>query len=153
MGQTGLEDYFRAQQVSMQWVPVLRAMAQELLTHSNANDLRNLFSKIGERFAKDVEDHFQDIQTLSQLEEALNALWSKTSWGWVTLTEANGGIHIDHQAAPLAEAFGDECLEWSTGLLEGFYQSVFSVLGASDTMRVREAAEPEGMSVQLRFGR
>ncbi|WP_168224675.1 cellulose biosynthesis protein BcsD [Rhodoferax aquaticus] len=137
----------------MQWLPVLRALAQQLVTHSSAQDLRALFVKVGSQFASDVEDHFQEIQTLSQLEEALNGLWAQTNWGWVTLSEAGGGISIDHEAAPLAEAFGEECLEWSTGLLEGFYQSVFSVLGASDTMRVREASAPEGMAVHLRFGR
>jgi hypothetical protein len=63
-------------------------------------------------------------------------------------------IEISHQAAPLAEAFGDESLEWSIGLLEGFYESVFKVLGAGDSMVVTGLLEASsGMTVRLNFGR
>ena len=76
------------------------------------------------------------------------------NWGWVELTEVKGYIDIVHHAAPLAEAFGDEALEWSVGLLEGFYQTIFSVLGASDKMVARSIGEPsDGMELRLRFGR
>ena len=63
-------------------------------------------------------------------------------------------IEISHHASPLSEAFGDDTLEWSVGLFEGFYQSVFSVLGAGETMAVRGMAVAAGdMDVQLLFGR
>ena len=132
-----LESYVRGQQISLQWLPVLRAMAVEMSEHSKRAELKNLFFKIGWRFAKDTEHLFNEAKTLPQLEEVLNDFWSQINWGWVKLNEAEGQIEIAHQAAPLAEAFGDEALGWSVGLLEGFYQSIFSLLGANDAMVCR----------------
>ncbi len=154
MTNTAFQDYFRQQQVSVQWLPVLRAMALEMSAHIDARELRHLFFKIGERFAKDAENVFQGVQTLAQLEERLNDFWGRINWGWVALKEADGAIDIVHQAAPLAEAFGDEAFNWSIGLLEGFYQAVFDGLGAGDTMAVRSVDESaSGLDVYLRYGR
>jgi hypothetical protein len=154
MAGDNLQNYFRGQQVSLQWLPVLRAIASELSAQTDAQELRHLFFKIGERFAKDTGDLFHGAQSLVQLEERLNDFWSRINWGWVDLTEAKGFIEIAHQASPLAEAFGDDAIEWSIGLLEGFYQSVFSVLGANEMMTVRVVgASSGGLDVQLRFGR
>ena len=148
-----LHNYFKGQQISLQWSPVLRALAAEMATHSDPKDLRHLFFKIGERFAKDTEALFQEVQTIAQLEETLNDFWFRTNWGWVELNEDNGSIYITHQASPLAEAFGDDALEWVVGLLEGFYQSVFNVLGASDTLVVRSFGDlADDMNIRLRFG-
>ena len=132
---------------------MLRALAAEMSSHSDSNDLRHLFFKIGARFAKDTEGLFREVQTIAQLEESLNDFWFRTNWGWVDLNEENGSIYITHQAAPLAEAFGDDALQWVIGLLEGFYQSVFSVLGASDDLVVQSLGElSDGMNIRLRFG-
>lgn len=140
--------------MSLQWLPVLRALALEMSVHMEAREMRHLFFKIGERFAKDTEHFFQDVRTLTQLEENLNDFWARINWGWVDLKEADGAIDIAHQAAPLAEAFGDEALNWSIGLLEGFYQAVFDGFGASDTMAVRSVDESSsGLDVHLRYGR
>ena len=73
MTNEALQSYFREQQVSLQWFPVLRAMASEMSAQMPADELLELFSKIGERFAVDTEEHFQDAETLAQLEEALGA--------------------------------------------------------------------------------
>ncbi len=152
MPSDNFNNYFRSQQVSLQWLPVLRALALELSASADTQGLRQLFCKVGERFAKDVEERFQEVQTLIELEEYLNEFWAQLNWGWVHFTEAKGAIEIEHQAVPLAEAFGDEALVWSVGLLEGFYQTVFSVLGAGDTMKVVALDEAcSDMTVQLRF--
>lgn len=154
MDNSKLQTYFRAQQASLQWQPFLRAMSQELSETVSADQLRPLFHKIGQRFAKDTGDLFSDIKTLAELQQGLNNFWERINWGWVDLKEANGGIEITHQAAPLAEAFGEESLDWSIALLEGFYQSIFSVLGAQNTMAVHATgASADKMSLQFRFGR
>ena len=148
-----LQSYFREQQVSLQWLPILRAMALEMSANADATSLNQLFARIGARFATDAQDCFQDVQTLTQLKENLNDFWARINWGWVELTEVKGGIDITHQAAPLAEAFGDESLEWSCGLLEGFYQHVFKQLDTSDTMSVRRLGfSTDGMEIRLNFG-
>ena len=149
-----MENYFRSQQVSLQWSPVLRALAVELDEMASPQDLHRLFFCVGARFAGDVAARFEGTETLAQLEDRLNDLWSSLNWGWVELRETQGLIEILHQAAPLAEAFGDEALEWTIGLLEGFYESVFKVLGAGDSMVVTGLPEASSaMSVRLNFGR
>ncbi len=154
MENDNLQNYFRAQQVSLQWLPVLRALAAEMSANAEVKDLRQLFFRIGEHFADDAEDRFRGLQTLAQLEESLNEFWAQINWGWVDFTEVKGFIEITHYAAPLAEAFGEEALIWSIGLLEGFYQSLFKVLGASDMMVVQGVGESSrGLDIRLRFGR
>ena len=148
-----LESYVRGQQISLQWLPVLRAMAMEMPKHLKPADLKNLFFKIGWQFGKDTEYLFNKAETLSQLEVALNDFWLRINWGWVKLNEVEGQIDIAHHAAPLAEAFGDEALGWSVGLLEGFYQSIFSLLGAKDAMVCRSVDNScTGIDIRLRFG-
>lgn len=147
-----LLQYLRTQQMSLQWLPVLRAMALELSASVESEDLHDLFFSIGERFAHGVGERFEGVQTLEQLENSINEFWAEMHWGRVDLVESNGGIDIEHQAVPLADAFGDDMLDWSVGLLEGFYQTVFSVLGASDRLTVRAIGESQdGMDLHLRF--
>lgn len=154
MADNQLENYFRSQQVSLQWLPMLRAMATELAEHTEASDLRRLFFKIGQRLAADTGDLFQSAKSLTELEEYLNDFWMRINWGWVKFAENESYIDISHHASPLAEAFGDGALPWSVGLMEGFYQSVFHVLGASETIVVREVMGlSSGMDVRLHFGR
>ncbi|NCN69653.1 MAG: hypothetical protein GW907_00675 [Betaproteobacteria bacterium] len=151
MNNNNLENYFRNQQVSLQWLAVLRAMALELSASASPVELRLLFSKIGTRFANEVQEQFMNVNTLAELEEGLNVFWAQINWGWVNLTDAGDSIGITHQAAPLAEAFGDESLSWCVGLLEGFYHNIFSVLGASAAMQVRDTGESDAMTLRLRF--
>lgn len=149
-----LDDYFRSQQVPLQWSPVLRALATELVIGSEADidALRMLFLKIGSRFARDVESQFVGVKTLPELTNALNDFWSKTNWGWVVLTESADGIEIEHRYAPLTEAFGGEMLEWTVGILEGFYQTVFRSFGASEKLTAKFAAqEDDGLYVHIRL--
>lgn len=147
------KNYLRTQQVSLQWLPVLRSLAAELSENASQEGLRQLFFKVGGRFANDVEARFEDVQTLAELEDELNEFWTQLNWGWVNFTEANGLIEIAHQAAPLEEAFGEESIGWSVGLLEGFYQTVFQVLGAGESMKVQAVDDAcIDMLVQLQFG-
>lgn len=148
-----LERYFRGQQVSLQWLPMLRAMSAEMTEHSAIDDLHRLFFKVGQRWASDTSDFFQSAKTLHQLEECVSDFWMRINWGWVEFAEMEDYVNIVHQATPLAEAFGDEALPWSIGLLEGFYQSLFHTVGASETMVVRGVEGAcEGMSINLHLG-
>lgn len=148
-----LQTYFRQHQVSPQWLSVLRAMAQVLQDAEDPETLKALFFKIGEQMAHSIESQFVSIETLDDLAERINVHWSTLHWGWTSLKELDDAIGIEHHAAPLAEAFGDAALPWSVGLLEGFYQTVFEVLGAGDTMKVEAVnGALSDMLIQLRFG-
>ncbi len=153
MQKNNLESYFRNQQVSLQWLAVLRAMALELCASAQPDELRLLFSKIGERLAAELHAQFQDINTLPELEQGLNLFWSQINWGWSSFQEAGESIEITHWAAPLAEAFGADNLGWSVGLLEGFYQNMFRLLGASTAMQVRDTGASQAMTLRLRLAR
>lgn len=151
--QENFERYFRGQQISLQWLSFLNALAKELSANADATDLHQLFFRIGGRFAEDLEQHFQGIQTLSELEDALNKHWSGIKWGLVTLNEVKSYIDIHHQYAPLSESFGDDALIWSIGFLEGFYEKIFKVLGAGDSMVVRAIElEPGSLDIHFHFG-
>ena len=147
-----LEHYFRKQQVSPQWLGVLRAMAVEMTAFAGAKGMHDVFFNIGQRFASNAVSQFSTVETIDDLQQHLNGFWADANWGFVNLVESGDGIDIAHQAAPLAEAFGDDALEWSAGLLEGFYQTIFTVLGASEKMVVRTTGtSPDGMDIRLRF--
>jgi hypothetical protein len=154
MERNPLENYFREQQVSLQWLPFLRAMASELSEQTDPESLRNLFASIGQRFAGESRDAFDKVNTLGALATSLNDFLAHINWGCVEINEVPGGVEIDHFAAPLAEAFGDDALTWSLGFLEGFYQALFGMLGASTSMQVRALDDQcEAMHLRFRFGR
>ena len=129
--------YFREQQVSLQWLPVLRALAAELESRESPEALRSLFSAMGQRLASEAGAQLGNPETLADLQQGLNDFWSQMNWGWVTLLEHSGSLEIRHHAAPLAEAFGDDSLVWSCGFLEGFYQTTLEALGAQAGMTVQ----------------
>lgn len=152
MAQQDLENYFRGRQVSLQWLSFLRALSSEFSASASPDEISSFFFRVGAQYANSYAPTLQDVQSLEQLERSLNAIWSRTDWGWVTLTEIPGFVEIVHQAAPLAEAFGEESLVWSCSLLEGFYETVFSVLGAGERMRIHRDEISDGMVIRLRFG-
>lgn len=146
-------DYFRAQQIPLQWAPILRALAAELDQQSDPQALRSLFAAVGRRYAAEMASQFQGMDSLADLNQACNALWARTDWGYVTMTEADEWIDIEHNCAPLSNAFGPDALEWSVGLLEGFYQTVFRLLGADERLVAKFINdENDGLSLHLRFG-
>ena len=150
MDHSALENYFLEQQMSLQWLPFLRATAGVLAEQTDPESLRNLFSSIGQRVAEESREVFEDVNTIGTLCASLNDFLARINWGFVQINEVPGGVDIDHFSAPLAEAFGDEALAWSIGFLEGFYQALFGQLGASPSMRVR-ALDDECAAMQLRF--
>jgi hypothetical protein len=147
-----LEQYFREQQVAPQWLLMLRALAQELGERADVADLRQLWAGVGERAARDVAEQFVGINTLPDLEQAFNATWQHMNWGWVRFQEQGEAVDIFHYCAPLVQAFGEDAVPWSIGILEGFYHHIFSQLGADSAMQV-QAVGYDGMNIQLRFGR
>jgi hypothetical protein len=149
-----LDDYFRSQQVPLQWSPVLHALAQELSSLGGVDTevLHALFIKVGTRFAKSVETQFQGVETLAELTESINDFWSRTQWGWVSISEGENHLTIEHRYAPLTEAFGAEMLNWTVGILEGFYQTVFRAFSASDKLKARcLEQQDDGFCLHLRL--
>lgn len=141
----GLDSYFRSQQVSLQWSLVLRALGGVLRERSGDDvpALRELFRTVGVRLSAELGEQLSGIQTLDELADTFNALWAELNWGLVELREESGAIVIEHHFAPLAEAFGVEQLEWSVGLLEGFYSEGFSRAGGGESFTARYSKQDE----------
>lgn len=149
-----LDDYFRSQQVPLQWSPFLRALSQELSITANGDSdaLRSLFRAVGYRFAGDLSGHFKEAETLQELTNVFNEVWCQSNWGLVDLAQHNDHISIEHRFSPLAEAFGLENLAWSIGLLEGFYQAGFKQAGAGEDLTVRfSGTENDGLRLVFRL--
>ena len=153
MASDRLANYLKSQQVPVQWLSVLRAIAAELGANADSAQLHPLFVQVGVRFAQDAQDVLHGVNTLDGLNSALNEFWGGVQWGWVELLETPAGIEIAHHAAPLAQAFGDESLPWSSGLLQGFYQSIFASLDSSGSMEVSSMGQSEdGLEIHFLFG-
>lgn len=145
--------YFREQQVSLQWLPVLRALAAELEARESAETLRALFSAVGSQVAAEAVERLSQPDTLAALEQGLNDFWSLMHWGWVRLQDQGHTIGLAHCACPLVEAFGADSAIWSCGFLEGFYQTIFTRLGAVAELHVRwRELRDEDMTMTFDFG-
>lgn len=149
-----LLDYLRAQQVAPQWLGFLRALAMELAAQADESALRNLFHSIGAKLAADAQAVIPEVNSLAELQQALNTYWEGIQWGWVEMTELQGFVEVTHYLAPLEQAFSESALTWSVGLLEGFYQTVFQALGADASLQLRHTpTSDDGWSLHFRFGR
>lgn len=153
MQPTDLNSYFRAQQISPQWAPFLAALGEALAREAGPTELLQVFRVVGRELANRDSERWAGTATLEQLAQALNARWLEMQWGWVDLAEQPDGIEILHHAAPLAAAFGDKALEWTSGILEGYYETVFHALGAAPgTTATAIEALAGGLDLRLRFG-
>jgi len=130
------EHYLSRQQESRQWGHALFSIAREMESHLDMDSLRDLMYQAGVRMAEGFPVMEKD--SLALVEEVLNDIWMSCSWGWVTLTEGERGIHIEHAFAPLDTTFGEQAQAWSGQLLAGFYASVFRQLGAGDDLQLRQ---------------
>lgn len=118
-----------------------------------AEDLHQLFFRIGENVARTFP--VPPCASLAELEAEFNARWDGIDWGYGTLREEADGLRIRHACSPLAMAFGPESTGWSSGFLEGVYQTWFAGQRLPASLRVQalpSAAQP-GAVIELRLAR
>ena len=73
------QTYYKSQQVPLQWLPFLRALACELGTVADVETLKKIMSGTGARFAAEALEYFENAQTLAELEQGLNEFWLRTN--------------------------------------------------------------------------
>ncbi|KCB24963.1 cellulose biosynthesis protein BcsD [Bordetella hinzii] len=135
-----------------QWRDVLAAFAQELAQDLTAQRLRALMRRTGETFA--ARHVLPQAASVADMQSAINQVWRSLDWGWVEIAEAEDHLALAHHCAPLRGAFGDSHLVWSTGFLEGAYESWMRRLGADAQLRVtQQQASDELGTIVYRFGR
>lgn len=146
-------EYFARQQCSVQWSAFLAAFSNEFGQQIPVAELRVLMSRLGKSMAQSVPAPVGN--TIAELEEAINDIWFDMNWGWARLVEKDTGLFIEHHAAPLQGAFGEQALAWSPAILEGMYAHWFSAMGAGAALQLTqlEPAKPNSMLIVFRFGR
>lgn len=146
-------DYFAKQHCSVQWRAFLTAFAGELGQQIPVGELRTLMGRLGRSMAR--SGAMPQGNTMAELEASINQILFDMSWGWVALVEKNDGLYIEHHAAPLQQAFGDEALPWSSAILEGMYAHWFSVISGDPSLKLVQVGfeKPENLLLVFRFGR
>lgn len=134
--------YVRQLQCTRQWRGFLAALGAEFVEALPEAELGRLMERIGTRFA--LDQPLPATDTLPQLEDAMNQLWSGLSWGQVQLRQAVDGLEIEHRYSPLAAAFGEARLSWTAGFLQGVYQQWFEAAGASG-LRVQPVRQADAL--------
>lgn len=145
--------YFTQQQCSTQWLVFLRAFADEFGQQIPVAELRVLMSRLGASMAQRLD--VPAGNTLSELEESINAIWFEMNWGRVVLVEKPEGLFIEHHVSPLQSAFGAEALAWSPAILEGIYAHWFAAISGNSALQLSqvEPVKPDGLMIAFRFGR
>jgi len=129
---------------------MLRALGEEFSQHLPAADLRRIMRRVGQRFGAAVT--LPNCRRVDDLQDAMNDVWHRLEWGWVTLDESSEALNIVHHVSPLI-ALGDAAAEWSPALLEGVYECWFGSLGAGERLAVSQTGDlDETGVVRFRLG-
>ncbi|AVO49521.1 cellulose synthase [Melaminivora suipulveris] len=116
-------------QCQRQWRGFLHALGQEFAAALSAQDLATLMARIGVRFA--AQHPLNPSENVTELQQAMNAVWDALDWGQVELAQAPAGMEIQHRFSPLVAALGETEGSWATGFLQGVYQQWFDAAGAA----------------------
>ncbi|MFM9922979.1 cellulose biosynthesis protein BcsD [Variovorax sp. H27-G14] len=144
-------EYYERNSCSSQWLEFNRGMALELSAGLPPEDLRQLFFRVGQRFAQALPN--PPCATLDELQEQFNARWNGIHWGFTVLSEDAEGVAIAHACSPIAAAFGPATTNWSVGFFEGVYQAWFDAQHMPAELRV-QALQPDaeaGPRIDLRL--
>ncbi len=133
-------DYAQRLQCQRQWRGFLSALAQELSEALPAQENAVLMARIGTRFA--LQHPLAPSETLTGLQQAMNAVWDRLDWGQVELSQSDASMHIYHRFSPLAAAFGETEAGWAAGFLQGAYQQWLEAAGAGG-LSVQVASAPD----------
>jgi hypothetical protein len=141
--------YHRAGQCSPQWRAFLAALITELNSGAEGDEVRNFLRQVGKRLA--AANPLPKVETLEELQAAMNRLWLAMDWGWVRLAAAPDGVRIVHGAYPdalgAAEKGDEDGEPWPAAwaaVLEGVYTVWLKAQGSpiDRTTRVGTSRHP-----------
>ncbi|KWI58577.1 cellulose biosynthesis protein BcsD [Burkholderia cenocepacia] len=143
-------EHLLERQVSPQWRGFLEALAGEFVDQLDHDELRQLMTRVGARFA--AAHPLPSCESTRDLAMALNARWREAQWGYAELSDERDFLRITHYAAPL-RALGSGNLAWSTAFLQGAYQCWFDSVGAVGLRVAQEASVEDDARIELRIAR
>jgi len=138
----GSLEYFAARACDLQWRDFLLSLADELNDQMPRSELRAFFRLVGQRLARRAP--LPIGSSLADLESGINEYCAITGWGWTKVQDHSSRLEFVHSCAPLRQAFGDDSLSWSTGLLEGLYAEWIKQSGAGDNLELSQIGEVSG---------
>lgn len=145
------EEYLAERLCQRQWLGVLRALATEFNEHSSAQDLDEIFYRVGVRFSQ--ANPLPEGETVADLERHMNLAWALMEWGTVALSSQDDYLLIDHQFSPLAAAFGEDGMVWAGSFLRGVYRQWLEDAGAGEELALEEVAPLDDWgNVSFRLG-
>lgn len=145
--------YYSARHVSPQWRAFLVAMSSGLFNNAEEADAREFLNQVGADMAALLP--LQPVETLQDLEKAMNQVLGSLDWGFVKLTAEEAGIHIVLQAAPASIA-EDQAGNWPRTLaavLEGIFTAWFRSQGSQPHLVTRCSAASLTGPFEFRHGR
>src|SRR5262245_29590640 len=123
--------YYAQRRCSHQWRAFLVAFSTELFRHAQGDDAKLFLRETGKGMADLL--HLPQVQSLRDLEEAMNPVWEQTDWGLVRLSDGGQFISIHHYATPaiLTEDVRGLWARSAGHVLEGLYTQWFAMQGAA----------------------
>lgn len=128
--------YFRRRQYQPGWQDLLEIMISGIAANAGDEDRRQFLNLMGNQLA--MRFPLPHAETVGDLEDSLNRLWSEFHWGFVRLQPGATHLIFSHHAVPPAAGAQQE--EWTAGLaaiLEGAYAQWISAQGGQPHVALR----------------
>ncbi len=129
--------YYRRQQYQSGWQDMLDIIISGIAENAGDGDRRHFLNLMGSHLARRFP--MARAETVGDLEDRLNRLWSGFHWGYVQLRPAQDSLTLLHYAFPAAAAGARES-QWITGLaaiLEGAYAEWLLAQGGQSHVPLR----------------
>ncbi|WP_410013020.1 cellulose biosynthesis protein BcsD [Sodalis sp. C49] len=129
--------YFRRRQYQPGWQDLLDIMISGIAANAGDEDRRQFLNLMGSQLAGRFP--LPHAETVGDLEDGFNRLWSEFNWGFVRLQPGETHLTLIHHAVPPA-ATGAEPEEWTAGLaaiLEGAYAEWILAQGGQPHVALR----------------
>ncbi len=129
--------YYRRQQYQSGWQDMLDIIISGIAENAGEEDRRQFLNLMGGHLARRFP--LARAETVGDLEDQLNRLWSGFHWGYVRLQPTQASLTLLHYACPTAAAGAGES-QWITGLaaiLEGAYAEWLSAQGGQPHVPLR----------------
>lgn len=133
-----LLQYYEQRHCNKQWKFFLLSLAEEFTSSFDQLQSQHVIHNVGKRLATLLP--LPPLETLEDMEQAINRVWETIDWGWVSLDASQNHLSIKHFAAPLDSAFSESHRAWSAALLAGVYDKWFELAGANEGLSVRHNA-------------
>jgi hypothetical protein len=148
----GMQAYLQRRSTSPQWRVFIAALASELFENFRPEEASGFFRALGVRMAAQLP--LERLETLQQLESAINAALDQIAWGQAHFIIAGEDVVIRHVCFPDLPADDAARPMWIRGFsaaLEGLYGEWLRAQEAPAQMKAQFLGEKPS-TLELRLG-